>query len=110
MRAYLGIAYVWCISVKDYQWSRWLIDTNGPEAELNRLARWLVEYAGSGALLYYKIALIGFFTVVAVLARHAYGRRRLANGLIATTAVIYTLLGVWWGLALWNAPVSHFTP
>lgn len=98
----ISLAFIWLVGLRDYSLTRWLIDVEGPQAELNLVARYVAVNYGSSALLPYKLAMLMVFTVV-VLALYRTDRRtgQCVNhvGLIA-----HALLGAWWNVVLFASP------
>lgn len=99
----ISLIFVWLVGLRDYALTRWMIDSEGPQAELNVVARLIAQHFGTTALLPYKLTLLIVFSAV-VLTLH-YRKRSTGQTISHVGLISHACLGVWWNVVLFTAPI-----
>ncbi len=94
----LGLLFIWIVGIRDYLLSTRLLAAQGPEAELNFLARLLHVHVGGESLLYFKAAGLLVCTIAVLMTRRC--DRSIADRLVAVGMLFSGALALWWDLAL----------
>lgn len=93
-----GIVLIWLAGFRDYRLTAYLVKHANPDAELNPLARLLIEAAGRDGLAILKFGALTTLTISAGLIRRK--SPRAAERLIIAGVAVSIALSIWWDICI----------
>jgi hypothetical protein len=93
-----ALAFIWLVGILDLRLTTWLVSVEGPDAEMNLVARGLMDRFGIDALFPLKLVPLAFFSItVLVVSRY---RPTLTTPLLGGGMFVSAALALWWDFAL----------